>query len=73
MSTELDRQLADVLAQLGPAERKAVLVYARTLQRPDTEPEPWPSLMRHCGSITKEDAQLMREAIEDFERVYGAA
>lgn len=71
MSAELDRQLADVLAKLGPTERKAVLVYARTLQRPDRD-APTPSLMRHCGTITREDAQLMREAIDEFERVYGA-
>lgn len=70
MNAELDRQLAHVLAKLGPMERKAVLDYARTLQRPDAEPEPWPSLMRFAGSISKEDIEVMRQVIEEeFERV----
>jgi hypothetical protein len=70
MNAELDRQLANVLAKLGPMERKAVLDYARTLQGPDTEPEPWPSLMRFAGSICKEDIEVMRQVIEEeFERV----
>lgn len=68
MSAELDGEIADVLAKLGPAERKAVLAYARTLQGPDDNARP--SLLDLVGTISRKDLDLMREAIEEqFERV----
>lgn len=68
MSVAVDRELADVLAKLGLRERGQVLEYARSLQ--DHDDLPRPDLSKFCGVISKEDAQLMREAIEEaFERV----
>jgi hypothetical protein len=72
MDAQLDRELAEVLATLGVQERRNVLEYARSLQAVDETPTP--SLMDLVGSISKEDLQLMREAIEDeFERVHAPA
>jgi hypothetical protein len=68
MSATVDRELTDVLSKLGPWEREQVLKYARCLQAHEDLPRP--DLSRYCGVISKEDAQLMREAIEEaFERV----
>lgn len=68
MSAQVDRDLAEVLTRLGPQEREAVLEYARSLQNHDDLPRP--SLLKYVGTISKEDAQLMREAIEEeFERI----
>lgn len=68
MSARVDRDLAEVLAGLGPQERESVLEYARSLR--NHEDLPRPSLLKYVGTISKEDAQLMREAIEEeFERV----
>ena len=69
MSGALEKELAEVLAKLGPIEREMVLEYARSLQDHDDDDRPRPSLMEFCGTITKEDAQLMREAIAEFDRV----
>jgi hypothetical protein len=70
MSARLDRELAEVLAKLEPREREQVLEYARALQ--DHDDVPTPSLLEFVGCISKEDARLMREAIEEeFERVHG--
>lgn len=68
MSAQVDRDLAEALTRLGPQEREAVLEYARSLQHHEDLPRP--SLLKYVGTISKEDAQLMREAIEEeFERV----
>lgn len=68
MSARVDKGLAEVMAKLGPRERAQVLEYARSLQNHDDLPRP--SLLEFVGTISKEDAQLMREAIEEeFERV----
>jgi hypothetical protein len=68
MSAQVDRSLAEVVAKLGSREREQVLEYARSLQSHDDLPRP--SLLEFVGTISKEDAQLMREAIEEeFERV----
>jgi hypothetical protein len=69
MSVEVDRQLSAVLAKLDPYERRQVLAYARALhdQGDDT---PAPSLLDLVGTISREDLQLMQEAIdEEFGRV----
>lgn len=63
MSAEVNRELAMVLANLGPRERKEVLEYARTLQHDDGG-EP-PSLLPLVGTISLEDLELMRQAIEE--------
>jgi hypothetical protein len=68
MDARMERELKDILETLGPCERQQVLKYARSLQH--CEDAPKPDLMRFCGCITKEDAELMLQAIEEeFERV----
>lgn len=72
MSVHLERELAEVMATLGSREREDVLEYARSLQEHDDTPTP--SLLRFAGSISEEDAELMRKAIEEeFGMIHGAA
>jgi hypothetical protein len=72
MSVQLARDLTEGMATLGPREREAVLEYARSLQGHDDTPTP--SLLRFAGSISDEDAELMRKAIEEeFGMIHGAA
>ena len=70
MCPQLERELAEVMATLGPRECEDVLELARSLQEHDDTPTP--SLLRFAGSISEEDAELMREAIEDeFGMIHG--
>jgi hypothetical protein len=63
MRAEVNRELAAVLATLGPRERSEVLAFARTLQnRNGGEP---PSLLPLVGTISSEDLALMQAAIEE--------
>jgi hypothetical protein len=72
MSAELERELAEVMATLGPQDREEVLEFARSLK--DDDDTPTPSLLRFAGSISREDAELMRRAIEEeFGMIHGAA
>lgn len=72
MGVQLERELAEVVEALGSREREDVLEYARSLREHDGSRVP--SLLRFAGSISEEDAELMREAIEEeFGMIHGAA
>lgn len=69
MSTRVDLELDAVVAKLKPNQRQQVLEYARSLPT-DPDETPRPSLLDFAGIWSKEEAQLINEAIEDmFERV----
>lgn len=57
-------QLSATLRRLPKAAQRKVLAYARQLEKEKTGCHNASSLLSLAGSISKEDAELMRQAIE---------
>lgn len=57
-------QLSATLKRLPKAAQRKVLAYARQLEKAKSPGRSASSLLALAGSISKEDAELMRQAIE---------
>ena len=63
--TALESEILEILATLGPEQKRQVLEYVRQLSDEPMRGVPGKSLLRFAGSIAPEDVRLMARAIEE--------
>ena len=70
MGDSLEKDLLNEIEELTQDEQAQVLDFARSLRARDARGTPGRELLKFAGTISAEDAALMRRAIEeDCERI----